>query len=105
MKSGTGRGMNWYYLDNGQQIGPVDETEFQEAIRAGKIIHNTPVKNESLKKWQEYSTIVRFHMDALEKEKCSRCGEGFFADDLIRYKGKIICASCKAKVLQDLKGS
>jgi hypothetical protein len=96
--------MNWYYQVNGQQIGPVDETEFREAIRSGKIIHNTPVRNEALKKWQEYSTIVRFHMEALEKEKCSRCGGSFFVDDLIQYIGTLFCASCKAKAFQASKG-
>jgi formylmethanofuran dehydrogenase subunit E len=90
--------MNWYYSDAGQQVGPVSEEEFQEAIRVGKIIHNTPVWNEALTSWQEYRTIVSLHLEAVEIESCSQCGNIFSVDDLIQYEGDFICVACKRYV-------
>jgi len=35
--------MNWYYVDAGQQAGPVDDAQLEELLRSGKIQSDTLV--------------------------------------------------------------
>lgn len=41
----------WYYANEGQQIGPIDEPEFLDLIAAGGITRETQVWTEGLEQW------------------------------------------------------
>ena len=43
---------SWYYLDDGQQQGPVEDGEFQNLISSGKIGPDDLIWNESMADWQ-----------------------------------------------------
>jgi len=51
--------MNWYYVDSGQQTGPVDDTRMQELVRTGKIQPETLVWQEGMAAWQPYQEVTR----------------------------------------------
>jgi uncharacterized RDD family membrane protein YckC len=99
--------MYWYYLENGQQRGPLSEEEFEDSVRSGKITQDTLVWNEGMTGWKPFGTeksggsaqppvIIRRH-------ECIECGRSFSEDDLIRYGESWVCASCKPLFLQKLK--
>jgi hypothetical protein len=50
--------MDWYYAEAGQQRGPVNETEFQNLIRAGTVKADTLVWREGMVNWQPYRDVA-----------------------------------------------
>jgi uncharacterized RDD family membrane protein YckC len=49
--------MNWYYTDQGQQTGPVNDAQFEELVRSGKIQPDTLVWREGMAAWQSYREV------------------------------------------------
>lgn len=47
--------MDWYYVDNGRRIGPVDETTLDILVRAGAIGAGTLVWHDGMADWQPYA--------------------------------------------------
>lgn len=48
--------MNWFYVNNGQQAGPVDDAQLAELVAAGKIQPDTLIWREGMGNWQPYRT-------------------------------------------------
>ena len=46
--------MNWHYLDNNVQKGPISDEELEALFRAGKVDYNTLVWRDGLADWQPY---------------------------------------------------
>ncbi len=46
--------MNWYYIDGPLRIGPLNESEWAELVRSGKIGPETLVWHEGVEKWTPY---------------------------------------------------
>lgn len=47
--------MNWYYVDAGQQAGPVPDEQLDELVRNGKVRGDTLVWRDGQANWQPYS--------------------------------------------------
>ncbi|MGE5190162.1 MAG: RDD family protein [Gemmatimonadota bacterium] len=47
--------MDWYYVDNGRRIGPVDDTTLQVLVNAGAVGPGTLVWREGMSGWQPYA--------------------------------------------------
>src|SRR5258708_37582023 len=47
--------MNWYYVDAGQQAGPISEDELGSLAGSGKIQPDTLVWREGMANWLPYS--------------------------------------------------
>jgi uncharacterized RDD family membrane protein YckC len=47
--------MNWFYVDTGQQAGPVTDEQLDDLVRSGKVRGDTLVWREGLANWQPYS--------------------------------------------------
>ena len=52
--------MNWYYVENGAQAGPISETDLEALKQSGRIQHDTLVWREGLSEWQPYHQAVPF---------------------------------------------
>lgn len=50
--------MNWYYLENGQQKGPVTDTDFPSFVQQGVIRMDTYLWCEGMKEWQTYAALL-----------------------------------------------
>src|SRR6266481_628133 len=46
--------MEWYYVDNGQRAGPIDQAEFDRLVQTGKIRGNTLIWREGMANWVSY---------------------------------------------------
>src|SRR6266850_4833742 len=46
--------MNWYYVNAGQQAGPVDEAQLDALRSSGQINAETLVWREGMANWQPY---------------------------------------------------
>ena len=47
--------MNWFYVDAGQQAGPVPDEQLDELVRNGKVRGDTLIWREGLANWQPYT--------------------------------------------------
>jgi hypothetical protein len=112
--------MQWYYVEAGQQAGPVQEQQLQELVLAGKIQADTLVWHEGMTAWAPYREVAppgtpaapepgrppvvgSAATDAAGGLICSECGRAFPPTDVIRYNDKWVCATCKPVFFQRLR--
>jgi hypothetical protein len=46
--------MNWHYVENGRQVGPVTDEQLLQLFGAGKINGGTLVWHEGMPDWLSY---------------------------------------------------
>ena len=51
--------MIWYYVQNGQQMGPVSQADLDQLAASGTISAETYVWREGLSDWVRYGTVTR----------------------------------------------
>jgi len=115
--------MNWYYVEAGQQTGPVSELEFLNLVSMGKIQPNTLVWHEGMANWQPCSvarTAAPAGVPPMDPAQaaagpstsavasgpevvCAECGKIFSRDNAIQYGTAWICAGCKPIFVQKFK--
>ena len=109
--------MNWHYVDQGRNTGPVTDAQLVELFRNGTITADTLVWHEGLPDW------IRLHDAKLEMNSppsaappplapeaapkvgevvCAECGRVFPTAETIRYGKAHVCAACKPVFLQKL---
>lgn len=102
--------MDWYYEENGLQVGPLTDEEFQVRVHTGQVQATTLVWNETLTGWKEYASLSatgsRPSFVATANQvaaQCSQCHRVFPEDEMLRYQSAWICAECKPAFFQHLK--
>ena len=113
--------MAWYYAEDGQQMGPVSDPEFESKVRGGDVRGDTLVWREGMADWQPYeevaaaslalapdggtpgsgtepyiatSTAVRYD-SGVGMANCVECGRLHPISEMLPYRGIHVCASCK----------
>jgi len=109
--------MKWYYVENGQQAGPVEETQLPELMQSGKLRGDTLVWHEGMSVWQPFSAVCPPQLADAQSASplqsspvdgeapnavCAECNNLFRKEDMIRYKDVYICANCKPVFMQKL---
>ena len=105
--------MNWYYVDAGQQAGPVDDTQLAALVSSGKILNDTLIWREGMDNWQMYGEVLGPSAGAPaappvaasltpSEAVCAECGRIFNVQDMIPYGGVHVCAGCKPVFMQKL---
>lgn len=111
--------MKWYYVENGQQAGPVEETELPGLIQSGRLNGNTLAWHEGMGAWQPFSTVAPPGIlpaappvtptplsagdDSAPDAVCSECGNLFPKSDLIKHGTSYICGNCKPVFMQRVR--
>lgn len=105
----------WYYVENGQQRGPVGEAELDALLQAGKINSETLIWRDGMANWQPYREVKGVPAGSASESAasaagapvseavCAECGRIFPASEVIRYGNTMICADCKPRFVQKLK--
>jgi hypothetical protein len=105
--------MNWYYVDNGKQAGPVDDLQLQQLAGSGVIQPDTLVWREGMANWQPYIQVAPAGSGSAtpppatplvgpDEVVCTECHRVFPRQDTIAYGTVNVCASCKPIFLQKL---
>ncbi|HTL17468.1 MAG TPA: RDD family protein [Patescibacteria group bacterium] len=108
--------MAWYYAENGQQSGPVDDAQLEQLVGSGRIRSDTLVWREGMANWQPYAQVTGTAGSASEppvmvaegappgsgQVACAECGGVFNVEDTIAYGNARVCARCKPVFLQKL---
>jgi len=107
--------MQWYVAENNQPVGPLTQEVFDAKIKAGTVLPETLVWNETMKAWAPYRTIQGPSGPASEpallvpepaaaetpaSANCCECQRPFPMEDLVAYEGKFVCAACKDTFFQ-----
>ncbi|HEU0007471.1 MAG TPA: RDD family protein [Terriglobia bacterium] len=106
--------MLWHYVENGQRKGPVEDAEMQQLAAVGTVSSQTLVWHSGMANWQAYGelaaqpfpSISPHHAETAETFNgayCSQCGSSFAIEDMIRFEGAYICATCKPAFFQRIK--
>jgi uncharacterized membrane protein len=105
--------MKWYYVEGGQQQGPVSDAELEGKSRAGAITPETLVWREGMANWQPYRETLAAREPSpspgMEVSAtgagvvCGECGGTFRMEEVIRMGDRYICANCKPVVAQKLQ--
>jgi len=105
--------MQWYYAQNGESVGPLEDAEFQAAAEDGTITSDTLVWHEGMSDWVAYGQLVPSEGDAVPAEPaeqlatneapCTSCSRVFPMDEMIAYEDAFVCADCKGEFFQRVK--
>lgn len=110
--------MSWYYAENNERRGPIEDAAFQTLVASGTIKPDTLVWRDGLSDWVPYSQAGSAAAGAAVATAsplattgtvgagaaaCSQCGRLFSADDMVSYQGSYICAECKPLFFQKIK--
>jgi uncharacterized RDD family membrane protein YckC len=104
--------MNWYYVQQGQRVGPLSNAEFQALLGSGVINSETLVWRPGMANWQRYREIPPQTAEAMAgsetglaiaHHKCVECGNVFTEEDMVRYADNWVCAACKPVFFQRLR--
>ena len=104
--------MNWYYVDAGQQAGPVDDAQLEALVQSGKIQPETLVWREGMPNWSAYRQVAPATTNlppvaaplsgSASGVICSQCGRAFPPSEVIHFGDKWVCAACKPLFFQRL---
>lgn len=122
--------MKWYYAKDGQQMGPIEESELSSLVASRTIGATTLVWREGMPQWQPYQEVWQagmpdWRLDAPSTSApsapaespaeassssspdvapgtavCAECRQAFPADQLSAVGGKSVCPVCRPTVLQ-----
>lgn len=105
--------MNWYYVEQGKQTGPVNDEQFYALFQSGTITLETLVWREGMADWLPYRHLRdaatttaasgAVGTEAKPQAACAECGNLFPADETIRYGDVRVCANCKPAFLQKIQ--
>lgn len=55
---------NWYYLQDGMAVGPVEESEMAQWIASGQVVPDHPIRPEGADTWKPASEYSQFWPDS-----------------------------------------
>src|SRR5271163_3434698 len=98
--------MNWFYIEQGKQAGPVNDEQFEDMQRIGEIQPDTMVWHEGMVNWTPFQELKKEPPRAglpdsgkvsseVPEAVCSGCGNIFPIDETTRYGNSRVCAKCK----------
>jgi hypothetical protein len=105
--------VDWFYVQNGKQLGPVPVAQFDLLVQAGHITPATLVWREGLASWQPLRSIAATGASLPPAPAppvlpgaltaCAECGLTFPQSEMIPFAGSWICAKCKPIYFQRLR--
>jgi len=109
--------MAWYYAENEQRVGPIDDDHFQRLVNEGTVGNATLVWREGMRDWAPYGTTGGVSSASAGTAtaaygggdtrraaiRCVECGRSFASDEVIEYQGAYVCATCKPIFVQRIR--
>lgn len=108
--------MNWYYVKNGQQAGPVNDEQLQQLTGSGEVNASTLVWHDGMKDWVAFGTLGQIaaastppqtpgqaQTPASGNAPCRVCQRTFPVSEMVPYSNTYVCPSCKTDFFQRLQ--
>lgn len=109
--------MQWFYAQAGQQIGPVDDAEFERLISTRVIEPATLVWREGMANWEPLSQVrpvapstppmlaqaAELSVAPPGHVICSECRKALPVEETVQIGNANVCAACKPIYVQKLR--
>lgn len=96
--------MNWYYVADGKQVGPVTDADFQNLLTAGTVTPATLVWREGMTDWKPYRQVaVPATPPVAGGVLCAECGQSFALENVVQFGSVWVCAGCKPTYVQKVR--
>jgi uncharacterized RDD family membrane protein YckC len=109
--------MQWYYAEQGRQVGPLDETGLDDLVTAGIVRDDTLVWRDGMAEWATHASMRGARAAASMPpapaansasqygmtQICGECGRPFGLGELVPIGTAYICAACKPIYLQRIR--
>lgn len=109
--------MSWYYAENNERRGPIEDAAFQSMAASGTIKPDTLVWREGFTDWLPYSQVAASGSSApatgavastavavgTDMGVCSESGKVYPRSELIEIDGRLVSAEYKHVALQRLR--
>ena len=98
--------MEWFYDANGQQAGPVSDSQLADLARTGAVTPQTLVWRHGMAQWQPYAAVAPANTPATTDAGatlCIECGQAFPVTEMVADDKAFVCAGCKPVFFQKLK--
>lgn len=101
--------MNYYYIINGEQQGPVSEADLKVVFENDPSSASIMIWREGLPEWTLASTIFPIPSPPLiagaspAMAVCCECGQSFLVNDMVTLQGQALCAKCQPLAVQKIK--
>lgn len=103
--------VDWYYVRDDVQAGPIGEAEFQALVQQGVVAPDTSVWHDGMTDWRPYGEVQPpdvapaappLRTRAAPGHACAECGRVFPEEDMVQYGDAWVCAACKPVFFQRL---
>jgi uncharacterized RDD family membrane protein YckC len=97
--------MQWHYSENGQQAGPVSDSELDQLIQSGKLNPDSLVWKEGMAQWEPLSK-ARGSLALAGSSNgvvCVECKKTVSPNEAISYENSWVCSTCKPIFFQKIK--
>lgn len=105
--------MNWFYITNGEQQGPVAEADLMKMMESVRDPESLMVWKEGLPDWTLARTLFPNLRQSvmpppipggfLPTAVCCECGKTFAAADMVTLQGQALCVQCQPVAVQKIK--
>lgn len=99
--------MNWHYSEDGKQIGPITEAQFEALVKFGVVTRETLVWKEGFPEWIQFSEAdyrpVGGGAGLPKGGLCAECGRDFSENEMVNLAGVWVCGECKPQCVQKIK--
>lgn len=104
--------MPWFYANAGQQVGPINDADFERLTREGVIQPATLVWREGMQQWEPLANVrvPATPIPATDQPPvspgqiiCSECRKLVPAEETMQVGSATICAACKPIYVQKLR--
>jgi uncharacterized RDD family membrane protein YckC len=109
--------MSWYYVDAGQQAGPVTDEELDNLVRSGKVRADTLIWREGMANWVPHGqarpsatpppAVAAPPVGAAVPPPaaggevvCAECSQLFPRQNTIQYGSVFVCTNCQPRFVQ-----
>jgi uncharacterized RDD family membrane protein YckC len=99
--------MEWYYVVDGQRLGPVSDEQLNALIENGTVGGTTLVWRQGMPDWRTLQEVRARH-DAMETSAdsttwCEMCGRRVAADETLALQGHRVCSQCKPVAVERVR--
>lgn len=102
--------MSWYYVQDGERVGPVTDAAMGDRVQEGGVTPDTLVWREGMAEWRPWREVQKgagtvpppVGVTGLANT-CAECARPFGPEDLVEVMGGKVCAACKPTRLQRIR--
>jgi len=108
--------MPWFYAEEGKQVGPIEDAEFERLVSSGAIAPGTLVWREGMPNWEPLLKVrpslpppsiaappSQPEAATPGQVRCTECQRIFAVEETVEIGTARVCAACKPVYVQKLR--